>query len=180
MKISQSFNLSHPLPVVWELFQNVPEVARCMPGAEITEDKGDGNYAGRLSIKLGPFSAHFDGEAAVTRNDADYSGHVDGRGTDKRGGSRSRLVMDYRMEPSDQGTRVSIDADLQLSGPVAQFGRTSIVNETATILIGQFVRNIEAKFANLESGEATGAAALSAGSVAWQLMKSKLLRRGQE
>ena len=32
MKISQSFSVSQPLRVVWDLFQNIPEVARCMPG----------------------------------------------------------------------------------------------------------------------------------------------------
>ena len=38
MKISQSFNVSQPLASVWELFQDGPRVARCMPGAELTED----------------------------------------------------------------------------------------------------------------------------------------------
>ena len=178
MKISQSFSVAQPLERVWELFQDVPAVARCMPGAELTADKGNGVYAGRLGIKLGPFNASFDGEATVTPRPADFSGHVEGRGTDKRGGSRSRLVMDYRLEPADEGTRVTIDADLQLSGPVAQFGRTSIVNETAAILIGQFVRNVEAQFqGNGAEGDAAG---ISAGTVAWQLMKSKLFGRGQE
>lgn len=177
MKITQSFLIAQPLEVVWAMFEDVPGVARCMPGAELSEDKGNGTYAGRLGIKLGPFSANFDGEAAVTRNDADFSGHVEGRGIDKKGGSRSKLVMDYRLEPADEGTRVTIDADLQLSGPVAQFGRTSIVNETAGILISQFVRNLEARFAGAEGEE--GAAQISAGSVAWQLMKSKIFGRGQ-
>lgn len=177
MKITQSFLIAQPLEVVWAMFEDVPGVARCMPGAELSEDKGNGTYAGRLGIKLGPFSANFDGEAAVTRNDADFSGHVEGRGIDKKGGSRSKLVMDYRLEPADEGTRVTIDADLQLSGPVAQFGRTSIVNETAGILIAQFVRNLEAHFAGAEGEE--GAGQISAGSVAWQLMKSKIFGRGQ-
>jgi carbon-monoxide dehydrogenase small subunit len=178
MKISQSFNVSQPLASVWELFQDVPRVARCMPGAELTEDKGNGVYAGRLGIKLGPFSASFDGEATVSPKPDEFSGHVEGRGIDKRGGSRSKLVMDYRLEPADEGTRVTIDADLQLSGPVAQFGRAGIVNETAAILIGQFVRNVEAQFHG--DGAEADAARISAGTVAWQLMKSKLFGRGQE
>lgn len=180
MKISQCFNVSQPLPRVWELFEDVPRVARCMPGAELTEDKGNGVYAGRLGIKLGPFSANFDGEAAVTANPAEFSGRVEGRGLDKRGGSRSKLVMDYRLEPADEGTRVTIDADLQLSGPIAQFGRTSIVNETAAILIGKFVRNVETALLNGGSGSDASAAQIRAGSVAWQLMKSKFFGRGQE
>lgn len=187
MKISQSFNVSKPLPLVWEFFKDIPVVARCMPGAALTEDKGGGVYAGRLGIKLGPFSAHFDGEATVTRDDGDHAGHVEGRGIDKRGGSRSKLIMDYGLADRGEETQVTIDADLQLSGPIAQFGRTSIVNETAAILIGQFVKNVEAKLSAIESGDETsseddqaGVQGISAGSIAWQLMKSKLLGRGQD
>ena len=174
MKITQSFTIAQPPDAVWAMFADVPGVARCMPGAELSEERGDGSYAGRLGIKLGPFSANFDGEASVARDDANLSGHVEGRGIDKRGGSRSKLTMDYRLDPAGEGTRVTIDADLQLSGPVAQFGRTSIVNETAGILIAQFVRNLEARFAGEE-----GAGELRAGSVAWQLMKAKIFKRGQ-
>jgi carbon-monoxide dehydrogenase small subunit len=125
MKVSQSFKVSKPVPVVWELFCDVPKVARCMPGAELSDDKGGGIYAGRLGIKLGPFSASFDGEAAVTQT-ADYAGHVEGRGIDKRGGSRSKLVMDYRLEPDGDTTRVTIDADVQLSGPVGAMSKPAL------------------------------------------------------
>jgi hypothetical protein len=60
---------------------------------------------------------------------------------------------------------------------VAQFGRSGIVNETTAILIGQFVRNVEA---TLAGGDTPEAAQLSAGSVAWQLVKSKVFKRGEE
>ena len=90
MKISQSFEVARPLPAVWELFQDVPAVAACMPGAELTENKGDGVYAGRVGIKLGPFGASFEGEAQVTADPASFVGRAEGRGIDKKGGSRSR------------------------------------------------------------------------------------------
>jgi uncharacterized protein len=38
---------------------------------------------------------------------------------------------------------VDIDVDLALSGPVAQFGRTGLVTETANVLIAEFARNLE-------------------------------------
>ncbi len=63
MKISQQFTVARPLADVWAFFQDVPAVARCMPGAELTEDKGDGLYAGKVKAKLGPFGASFEGEA---------------------------------------------------------------------------------------------------------------------
>ena len=97
LEIKQSFTVARPSPQVWALFQDVPVVAGCMPGAELLADKGDGAYQGRVSMKLGPFSAAFEGEAQVTPDPATHSGHVEGKGTDKRGGSRSKLVLDYRL-----------------------------------------------------------------------------------
>ena len=147
MEIKQTFTVARPLPEVWDLFQDVPTVAGCMPGAELIADKGDGVYQGKVSIKLGPFGAAFEGEAKVTPDEAKHTGHVEGKGTDKRGGSRSKLVMDYRLAEVPGGTSVDVVADIQLVGPIAQFGRTGIVNETANVLIRQFVQNVEAKLA---------------------------------
>ncbi len=133
-----------------------------------------------MSIKLGPFSAAFEGEAQVTVDAAAHSGHVEGKGTDKRGGSRSKLVLDYRLDDTGAGTKVDVDADVQLVGPIAQFGRTGIVNETANVLIRQFVQNVEAKLnaspapaapsaataSAAATGEAAGGAASAAASAA--------------
>lgn len=178
MKISQSFEVARPLPAVWELFQDVPAVAACMPGAELTENKGDGVYAGRVGIKLGPFGASFEGEAQVTADPASFVGRAEGRGIDKKGGSRSRLVMDYQLKEAGSATLVSIDADIQLAGPIAQFGRTGIVTETANVLIGQFVKNVEARLSGEASEASSQSNEISALKVAGMVMKSYFKRSG--
>ena len=166
MEIKQSFTVARPLAEVWALFQDVPVVAGCMPGAELLADKGGGVYQGRVSMKLGPFSASFEGDATVTVDAATHTGHVEGKGTDKRGGSRSKLVLDYRLADAPGGTKVDIDADIQLVGPIAQFGRTGIVNETANVLIRQFVANVEAKLTAMPASAGVRASASAAASVA--------------
>ncbi len=145
MKISESFTVDKSRDAVWALFQDVPALAECMPGATLTEDKGDGTYAGQVAIKLGPFTASFEGEARHTPDEAAHSGHVEGKGIDKRGGSRSRMTMDYALNGDGERTEVNVDADVQLSGPIAQFGRIGVIEETAKLLIGQFVGNIETR-----------------------------------
>lgn len=147
MKISQQFTVARPPDEVWAFFQDVPAVARCLPGAELTEAKGDGVYGGKVKARLGPFGANFEGEAKVTADPAAQSGHVEGKGVDKRGGSRTRMVMDYRLRPAGAGTEVSVDADVTLAGAIAQFGRTSLIQETANILVQDFVRALEAQLA---------------------------------
>jgi uncharacterized protein len=143
MKVVQKFTVARPPAEVFAFFQDVPAVARCMPGAELVEDKGEGLYAGKVKVRLGPFGANFEGEARVSPDPATHSGHVEGKGVDRRGGSRTRMVMDYRLTPAGDGTEVTVDADVTLAGAIAQFGRTGLIQETANILVQDFARALE-------------------------------------
>jgi carbon-monoxide dehydrogenase small subunit len=148
MKIEQSFTVARRLDDVWAFFQRIPDVAACMPGAELTGEKEPGLYTGKLSLKLGPFAASFEGEATVRFDPVTKSGHVEGKGVDKRGGSRSRMTVDFALDaPGADTTTVRLDADVTLSGAIAQFGRTGIIQETAKILIGDFVAKLEQRLA---------------------------------
>ena len=158
MKITQSFRIDRPRDDVWALFEDVPTVAPFMPGAELTGRTDDGAYTGRVNIKLGPFSTAFEGEAVVTSDPDSFSGHVNGKGIDKRGGSRSQLGLDYALTADGDATEVSIDADIRLTGPIAQFGRTGVITEAATVLINQFVDNIEAHLASTARAAASATA----------------------
>ena len=72
---------------------------------------------------------------------------IEGKGVDKRGGSRGQVSLTYVISPSDKGSLVDIDADVSLSGPAAQFGRTGLINEISKRLIQDFSECIEAKLA---------------------------------
>lgn len=154
MKIIQEFTVARPLTAVWEQFQDVPAVAQCLPGATITEDKGEGVYAGNISVKLGPIASTFEGEARITADAAQHTALIDGKGVDKRGGSRGQVKVNYTLAESAGGTRVEIEADITLAGPAAQFGRTGLINEMSRRLIGDFVNCLEAKMAATTEAEA--------------------------
>jgi len=162
VKINQQFEVPLPADVVWTFFQDVPSVAQCLPGAEITEDKGGGVYAGKVSVKLGPMSATFEGEATVTPDEAARSATIKGKGVDRRGGSRGQVEVVYRIEETDGGSQVVVDADVMLSGAAAQFGRTGLINEMSNRLIAEFVECLHAKLAASSDEEA---AEISAGEV---------------
>lgn len=147
MKISHEFVVERPIEQVWDYFQDVPSVADCLPGAELLEDKGDGQYTGKVSVKLGPMSANFEGQAQVTPNHDEMTGLIDGKGADRRGGSRGQVKVDYRLTPEGTHTKVNLDADVTLSGAAAQFGRTGLINEISGRLIEEFVACVEGKLA---------------------------------
>jgi carbon monoxide dehydrogenase subunit G len=178
VKISQRFTVARPPAEVFAFFQDVPAVARCLPGAELVEAKGDGLYAGRVKARLGPFSASFEGEAKVTADPATQSGHVEGKGVDRRGGSRTRMVMTYHVAPTGDGSEVTVDADVTLAGAIAQFGRTSLIQETANILVQDFAHALEAQLAAGAEGAAPPPAEIQAGGLGlralWAWLKGLL------
>lgn len=145
MKISQEFSVAKPPGTVWEFFQNVPSVADCLPGAELLGESEDGSYEGKLSVKLGPMTSAFEGKATITPDPTNKTATIEGRGVDKRGGSRGQVKVVYEIVPDDTGSKVSVDADVTLSGPAAQFGRTGLINEMSKRLIGDFVTCLEGK-----------------------------------
>jgi uncharacterized protein len=159
MKIHQEFVLQLPLSDLWDFFHDVPAVASCLPGAEYLGEKEGGVYLGRMSSKVGPFQAKFDGEATVTYHDATSAIGLEAKGIDKKGGSRGKMTMDCQLAPAGDGTKIAVDADVQLSGAIAQFGRTGIIQEIATVLVQDFVRNVEARFAAKNAAVQSGGAA---------------------
>lgn len=175
MQISHTFDVARPLDTVWAFFQDVPSVAQCLPGAELTEDKGDNVYAGKVSVKLGPMTATFEGEANVTPDAAAKTGLIDGKGADRRGGSRGQVKVNYALVPAGAGTTVTIDADVTLSGAAAQFGRTGLINEMSSRLITEFVGCVEAKLAaetveeaaEVTAGEVKGMSLFFTSLIAW-------------
>jgi uncharacterized protein len=61
MKLHQEFTIAHPLDEVWRFFHDVPRVAGCLPGAEYVGSQEDGRHLGKVSAKVGPFQASFEG-----------------------------------------------------------------------------------------------------------------------
>lgn len=145
MKITHEFAIDQDAHTVFEFFDDVTAVAQCLPGAELTADNGDGTYEGIVSVKLGPMTAAFEGKATVTSDAATLTGHIDGKGADKRGGSRGQVKVDYSVVDRDGGSNVTVTAEVTLAGAVAQFGRTGLINQMSQRLITDFVSCLEAK-----------------------------------
>ncbi len=159
-EIAQSFEIDQPPETVWRIFQDVPRVVTCMPGLEYggaeAGEAGAETHRGKVRIKLGPVSAAFEGEATILETDAGArSARIEGKGIDKRGGSRASASVLYKIEENGAGSRVKIDADIKLSGALAQMGRTGIVQDVAAQITEQFANSLRATLA-AESPAASG------------------------
>jgi uncharacterized protein len=143
MKLHQEFTIARPLDEVWAFFHDVPKVAACLPGAEYIGAKEQGQHLGKVSAKVGPFQASFEGEADVRYDEQNKSVALEGKGVDRKGASRGKMMMSCALQPSGDATGIVVDSDIQLSGTIAQFGRTGLIAEVANVLVADFVRNAE-------------------------------------
>lgn len=166
-ELAQSFTVAHPRDEVWSFFSDPEALARCMPGARLTQRTAEGRLQGEITVKLGPIVAAFAGVAEIERDDADFSGLVRGQGLDRKSSSRARGIVRYRLsEDGPQSTCVDVNVQFLLAGTLAQFSRAGIVNDIANQITMTFARNLEARLSGSEEGSEP-APALNAGSLAW-------------
>lgn len=145
VELVQSFSVAHPREKVWDFFDNLGEVARCMPGARLTSDSGDGRAEGVVSVKLGPIVSMFAGVMEVERDSKAFRGTVRGAGRDTKSNSNARALIVYRLlSPSPESTQVDISVKFLLTGALAQFSRSGLVKDVADHLTRIFAKNLEA------------------------------------
>lgn len=161
MEIENSFEVPVPVDQAWELFNDVERIAPCLPGAEITENLGDGRFRGQARVKLGPVTLSFVGEAEfVEQDETTHTVRLSASGRDQTGRGTARAMVTTNMLPRDGGTEVKLVTSLHLSGAVAQFGRQGIVTDVSTALIGQFADCLSQRFAGAPAAvDSTGGAA---------------------
>jgi carbon monoxide dehydrogenase subunit G len=191
VKFEQSFAVAHPPARVWAALHDVEAVARCLPGAEVTEVGEGGALKGRMNVRFGPIAAAFAGEGRLEMDDAGRTGRIAGSGLDRQSRSQARGSVDFSLREADGGTRVELAVDYTLTGSLAQFSRGGLVADLAGRLAQEFARNLEARL-NAEAAAAPAAetpaapepppaaAALNAGgllgAVLWARIKAFLHR----
>src|SRR5438105_15731949 len=124
MLIRNDFEVAEPVEKVWQFFDNIPQVAACLPGAELTEDLGGDKYKGKVAVRMGPVRLQFAGTADITeRDEAAKRVVVHAAGADEKGRGQDSMVVTTTLARSGRGTRVVVAQDLQLSGRAEQYGR---------------------------------------------------------
>jgi carbon monoxide dehydrogenase subunit G len=162
MLITNVFEVTEPTEKVWSFFDDISQVASCLPGAELTEDLGDDRYRGKVAVRMGPVKLQFAGIAAITeRDDAGKRIVVDANGADEKGRGQAAMLVTAKLTSTGRGTKVDVSQDLQLSGAAAQYGRGMIADVSA-ILMRDFATNMEARISALERGVATDQLATAA------------------
>jgi uncharacterized protein len=181
--INSDFEVAEPVEKVWSFFDDIPHVAACLPGAELTDDLGDDKYNGRVAIRMGPVRLQFNGTAQITeRDEAAKRIIVHASGSDEKGRGQASLVVTATLTRAGRGTKVGVAQDLQLSGAAAQYGR-GMISDVTSVLMGDFSANMAARIAAIERGEspaqlaAREASGLAIGLRAARMALARVFRR---
>ena len=146
VELLQSFEVRYPRTTVWRLFENLEEVAHCVPGALLTSTPVNGQAEGEVTIKLGPITSAFSGLVEIERNNENYSAIVRGVGRDPISASRARAIIAYQIHATeDEVSKVSVSVKFLLAGPLAQFSRSGLLRNVADHLTKQFAGNLVAR-----------------------------------
>src|SRR5262245_33601598 len=162
MLITNDFDVAQPVDRVWQFFQDIPQVATCLPGAELTENLGDDKYRGKVAVRMGPVRLQFAGTADITERDEQAKRLVvNASGAEERGRGQASMVVTAQLTAAGRGTKVAVTQDLQLAGAAAQYGRGMISDVTA-VLMRDFSANMQDRIARIDRGESADRLAASA------------------
>jgi uncharacterized protein len=144
MEFDNSFDVPLSPAQAWAVLMDIPRIAPCMPGAELTEVVDPQNFGGKISVRLGPVSLAFAGRVQIdSMDDVNHSARVKAQGNDAKGRGAANATATFRIEPAGTGSKVVIHTDLMLSGAVAQYGRgVGMIQATASQIINQFAANL--------------------------------------
>lgn len=128
LSIDKTFVVKAPPAAVWDFMSDPRRVARCMPGAAITDQIDEQTWAGTITVKVGPVTATYRGKMTFEKLDAaGRAAEIKATGQDVKGkgGADMRLKSQLReLAPSE--TEVVTSSEVNVSGMLAQFGRGMI------------------------------------------------------
>ena len=180
--LENEFTVPASTDEVWEFLLDPRRVAPCMPGAELTEVVNEHQYKGKVNIKMGPVSLAFNGDVDITeRDDAAKRMVMKATGSELKGKGQANAIVVSSLERSGSGTRMRISQDIDLSGPLAQYGR-GMIQDVSGSLMNEFADRIQADLSRGKNGVAPAASArkkknqVSGFKLGWIAFKSGIAR----
>lgn len=178
MKLTNEITVPAPIDEAWALMLDVERVAPCLPGASIEGSEGD-EYKGSMKVKIGPIVSQFNGTLKIEEaNEEAHRAVMNAKARDSRGKGSANATITSTLAAADEGTRVTVDTDLRVTGPAASFGR-GVMQDVSAMLMTQFADCLASKLGREAPGNGAAAAAAPAGAAASQETEGEPVARAQ-
>jgi carbon monoxide dehydrogenase subunit G len=134
MKVVESFVVSEPRDRLWAFFEQVEQVARCVPGVDAVELIDADSSQVRVTQAVGPMRATFDMKMRITERRPQELLRFTATGRAVRGAAGNvRSVNTVQLQPVDGGTRVDLEADVALGGVLGSVGQKVVEKQAAQV-----------------------------------------------
>jgi carbon monoxide dehydrogenase subunit G len=152
LEFQQSFVVKAPLDKVWAFLTDPRRAASALPGATVTEQMDDKTFAGTITVKVGPVSTQYRGQARFERLDPkERVVEMTASGQDVKGRGGADMKMTSRLVEKAPGeTEVSVVSAVNITGILAQLGR-GMIQDVSDQMFQRFTAAVRA---DLETGEA--------------------------
>jgi uncharacterized protein len=132
---------------LWDFLMDLPQMARCVPGAEEVVAAGDGEYTGRLRVKIGPIQLALQGAMKILERDREHWKAVArAEAKDRRVGGGANITGNMTLlESGPSATELIIQGQVRFLGKLGEFGEP-IIRKQADTVAATFVRNVAAHF----------------------------------
>jgi len=146
LQIEKTFLVKAAPTAVWSFLTDPRRVARCMPGAAITEQVDERTYAGTITVKVGPVTASYKGKLHFERLDAATgSAEIVASGQEIRGKGGADMRLTSRLaERAPGATEVTATSQVNVTGILAQFGR-GMIQDVGDQMFKQFTECMRAE-----------------------------------
>ena len=124
---------------VWNTLLDPEKLAAVIPGCHALDLVGENSYRAEVSLGVGPVRGRFLAEVRLSDLDPPRSARLSGELSGPLGSSRGGGLV--RLTPTDGGTRVDYDYEVEISGKVAAVGGR-MLEGAARIVIGQFFERL--------------------------------------
>lgn len=141
MTMNGAFDLAASRQTVWQKLNDPDVLKTCIPGCESLEKTSDTTFVAIAKMKIGPVSATFKGNVALSDIDPPNGYRISGEGEGGIAGF-AKGAATVHLEEIPEGTRLAYAVEANIGGKMAQLG-ARLINSVAKKMADQFF----AKFA---------------------------------
>ena len=136
MELKGEYRIPAPREQVWGMLNDPAVLRECIPGCESLDGSAEEGFAARVTTKVGPVKATFNGEVKLSNVNPPESYTISGEGKGGVAGF-AKGGADVHLAENGGETVLSYAVNAQVGGKLAQLG-SRLIDSTAKKLADQF------------------------------------------
>ena len=149
MEMRKEHKVGLPRAEVWRALNDPQVLEACIPGCESVEQISDSEFNTKLTAKVGPVKARFNGKVRLDNLDPPRSYTAIFEGSGGQAGFAKGQADVALNEDGDGGCTIAYTVSANVGGKLAQVG-SRLIDGAARKLADQFFTNLTDRFAGTE------------------------------